>query len=134
MLKEICNIKENVDLKEYNTYKISTIAKYMAFPKTQDEIINLVKCAKENNIKYFILGNGSNVILPDTEFDGVVIDLKEYNNFEIKDNKVYAESGCMLPTIGYKAISMSLKGLEWVCGIPGTVGASIRGKIGRAHV
>ena len=95
-----------------------------------NEIINLVKCAKENNIKYFILGNGSNVILPDNEFDGVVIDLKEYNNFEIKDNKVYAESGCMLPTIGYKAISMSLKGLEWACGIPGTVGASIRGNAG----
>ena len=130
MLKEICNIKENIDLKEYNTYKLNSIANYMAFPKNKEEIINLIKYLKENNIKYFLLGNGSNVIIPDETFNGVVINLKDFNNFEIDKEKVYADAGCMLPKLGYKTISLSLKGLEWACGIPGTLGGSIRGNAG----
>ena len=130
MLKEICDIKENVNLKEFNTYRISCNVKYMAFPKTIDEIKELIKYIKDSNIKYFILGNGSNIIVPDENFDGIVINLKDFNNFEIKDNKIYAQAGAMLPKVSYQSINESLKGLEWACGIPGTIGASIRGNAG----
>jgi len=130
MLKEMCDIEENVDLKNFNTYKISCYCKYMAFPKNIDELKNLLNFCKENEMKYFILGNGSNIILPDEKFDGVVVSLKKLDNFQIKNNKVYAQAGVMLPILAYQTIKESLKGLEWACGIPGTIGASIRGNAG----
>ena len=127
---DICEIKKNVNLKEYNTYKIKTSTKYLALPKSKEEIIDLIKYLKENNIKYFILGNGSNVILPDEKFDGVVISLKSFNNYKINGLEVVCDAGAMLPKVAFDTIDEDLKGLEWACGIPGTVGASVRGNAG----
>lgn len=130
MLNNICEIIENANLKDYNTYKIDTNTKYLAFPKNIDELINLLKYIKENNIKYFLIGNGSNVILPDEMFDGIVISFKFLNNYEIKGNSVVCQSGAMLPKVAMDTINHSLKGLEWATGIPGTIGASVLGNAG----
>ena len=130
MLNNICEIIEDANLKDYNTYKIDTSTKYLAFPKNIDEIINLLKYIKENNMKYFLLGNGSNVILPDEKFDGVVISFKNFNNYEIKGNEIICESGAMIPKVAMDAINHSLKGLEWATGMPGTVGASVLNNAG----
>ena len=127
---DICEIKENVNLKDYNTYKINTSTKYLALPKTKEEIINLIKYLKDNSIKFFLLGNGSNVILPDEKFDGVVISLTEFNNYKIDGSSVIADAGAMLPKVAFSCIDENLKGLEWACGIPGTIGASVRGNAG----
>lgn len=127
---DICEIRKDVNLKEYNTYKINTCTKYLAVPKTKDEVVNLIKYLKDNNIKYFILGNGSNVILPDEKFNGVVISLKEFNKYKIDGLKVICEAGAMLPKVAFSCIDEDLKGLEWACGIPGTIGASVRGNAG----
>lgn len=130
MLNNICDFEENVNLKNYNTYKIESSTKYLAFPKSIDELIKLLKYLNDNNKKYFLLGNGSNIILPDEEYDGVVISFKYLNKYDIKGNKVYAEAGTMLPKMAMDTINHSLKGLEWATGIPGTVGASILGNAG----
>ncbi|MBR1417250.1 MAG: UDP-N-acetylmuramate dehydrogenase [Bacilli bacterium] len=130
MLNNICEIVENVQLTNYNTYKINAKTKYLALPKSKEEIIGLIKYLKANNIKYFILGNGSNVILPDNIFNGVVICLKNYNNYEIVDDKIIASAGAMIPKIANDAINISLKGLEWATGIPGTIGGSVVGNAG----
>lgn len=130
MLNNICEIIENANLKDYNTYKIDTNTKYLAFPKNIDELIYLLKYIKENNIKYFLIGNGSNVILPDEMFDGIVISFKFLNNYEINGNSVVCQSGAMLPKVAMDTINHSLKGLEWATGIPGTIGASVLGNAG----
>jgi UDP-N-acetylmuramate dehydrogenase len=130
MLNNICEVLESVDLTNYNTYKIKTSASFLALPKTKEEVINLLKHLKKNSIKYFLLGNGSNVILPDENFDGVVICFKNFNNYEFIGNEVIADAGAMLPKIANDALNKSLKGLEWACGIPGTIGASVRGNAG----
>ena len=129
-MNNICEIKENVDLQNYNTYKIKTYTKYLAIPSNVDELINLLNYLKDNNIKYFILGNGSNVILPDEAFDGVVISLKKLNNIEINDDIVEAGAGVMMPVLAKKTIDLALSGLEWATGIPGTLGGSIVGNAG----
>ena len=130
MLNNICEIEEDANLKEYNTYKIDTNTKYLAFPKNIDELVNLLKYVKDNNIKYFLIGNGSNIILPDEKFDGVVISFKNLNNYKIEGNTVVCECGVMLPKVAIDTINHSLKGLEWATGIPGTVGASVLGNAG----
>ena len=130
MLNNICEIQKNVNLKNYNTYQIKSKTKYLAFPKNKEELISLLKYLKDNNIKYFILGNGSNIILPDNEFNGVVINLKKLDKFKIDKEKIYAEAGVMLPKLSLATIDEDLKGLEWATAIPGTLGASILGNAG----
>lgn len=130
MLNSICKILKDVDLTNFNTYKIKSSSAYLALPETKEEIINLVKYLKNNNIKYFLLGNGSNVILPDEKFDGVVICLKNYNKFKIEGKKVIANAGVMMPKLSNEVLNNSLKGLEWASGIPGTIGASVLGNAG----
>ena len=130
MLNNICEVLESVDLTDYNTYKIKTSTKFLALPKNKEELINLIKYLKDNNIKYFLLGNGSNVILPDKEFDGVVINFKKLNNFEFDGDILNVEAGAMLPSLSNEVINHGLKGLEWASGIPGTIGGSIKGNAG----
>ena len=119
------NYEENISLKKYNTYRIDILAKYMVFPKNAKELIELINFARTNNIKYMILGNGSNVIFNTTYYDGIIIKLDNFNNMSIKGNKVYAEAGCSLIKLAISTINAELSGLEFACGIPGTVGASI---------
>lgn len=119
------NYEENISLKKYNTYRIDILAKYMVFPKNTKELIELINFARTNNIKYMILGNGSNVIFNTTYYDGIIIKLDNFNNMTIKGNKVYAEAGYSLIKLAISTINAELSGLEFACGIPGTVGASI---------
>ena len=119
------NYEENISLKKYNTYRIDILAKYILFPKNTKELIELINIARTNNIKYMILGNGSNVIFNTTYYDGIIIKLDNFNNMSIKGNKVYAEAGCSLIKLAISTINAELSGLEFACGIPGTVGASI---------
>lgn len=116
---------ENYNIKKYNTYKLEVIAKYLVFVKTKEELISLLKSLKENNIKYIILGNGSNVIFKDNYFDGVIIKLDKLNKLEIKDNLVYVEAGYSLMKLSREILNYGLAGLEFAGGIPGLVGASV---------
>ena len=120
-------ILENVSMKNYTTYKTGGMVKKMYFPENQDELIDLLKNIKE---KYFIIGNGSNLIVDDNDFDGSIINLKDINNYEIRDKELYCECGVMLPVAANKTVFESLSGLEWAISIPGTVGASVLNNAG----
>ncbi len=123
-LKSICSIKENFELKNFNTYKLNCTCDYFAEPKNVQELKELFNFIRSNNIKYFVLGNGSNIILP-VHYDGVVIYLKKLNNYEINDDYVYAECGVMINTLASKVTNMGYSGLDFATGIPGTVGGSV---------
>lgn len=125
-----CELKKNVNLKEYNTYRIAAECHYMALPSTVEDLTSLVNYAINHNIKYFILGNGSNVIL-DGYFDGLVINMKNLNGVIKKsDNDIIAYSGIMLPKLANFCVNNGLSGLEWASGIPGTLGGAIYGNAG----
>ena len=130
VLKKLGNVLENVSLKNYNTYKIGGNTKYLVEPFDIDSLKKLIKYLKDNKIKYFILGNGSNVILDDLDFEGVIIKLSNLKRIDINNNEVYAEAGIMLPILSRETINHNLQGLEWACAIPGTLGGSIVGNAG----
>ena len=119
------NIKENESLKLHTTYKVGGIAKYFITPKDFDELIKLLKYLKENNIKYMVLGNGSNTIFSSKTFDGVIINLSNLNKMEIKDDRIFVESGYQLIKLSMDAMNNSLSGLEFASGIPANVGGAI---------
>lgn len=122
----ICGkILENVDLKKYTTFKLKATAKYMVFPKTIGELINLIKFINKNNIKYKIIGNGSNLIFVNDYYDGILIKLEELNELKIEENKVIVGAGYSLIKLANKMSKMGYSGLEFASGIPATVGGAV---------
>ena len=117
--------KEDISLRNYNTYRVNTICKFLVFPKTVEELTQIVKYIKENNIKYYMLGNGSNIILAMDYYDGVMIKLDNLNSIEYHNNLVTAGAGCSLIKLSLDTIEKGLSGMEFSTGIPGSVGASV---------
>ena len=126
-LNNICFIEEHAKIK--NTFKLESICFAMIKPKNENELINSIKILKDYNYKYIVLGNASNVILP-SYYDGVVISLSNFNKYEIKDNTVYIEAGCMINKVSNELSNLGYSGLDFACGIPGTIGGSIYGNAG----
>ena len=131
-LKEFANVTEHKRKKKYNTYRIDGKTKYLILPNSINDLVSVIKILKENNIKYYVLGNGSNVIINDKEYDGATIVLTKLNGIEIHPElqMAYAEAGAMLPVLAKMSVEKSLTGLEFAAGIPGTVGGSIYGNAG----
>ena len=122
---DIENIKENESLKLHTTYKVGGIAKYFITPNDFDELIKLLKYLKDNNIKYMILGNGSNTIFSSKTYDGVIINLSNLNKMKIDGNKIFVEAGYQLIKLSIDAMNNNLSGLEFASGIPANVGGAI---------
>lgn len=114
---------KDISLKKYNTYRLDIKCGYLIYPKNTLELINLLKHLKDNNIKYIILGGGSNIILARPYFD-VVIKLDKLNNIEINDNIVTAGAGVSLIYLAGICMNNNLNGLSFAGGIPGMLGAS----------
>ena len=117
--------KEEISLKNYNTYRLNTIAKFLVFPKTIEELKKILIFLKDNNIKYYLLGNGSNVIFSMEYYDGVIIKLDNLNRITYNNTTVTAEAGCLLIKLSLNTIENGLTGMEFSTGIPGCVGASV---------
>ena len=119
------NVKLNEKLELHTTFKVGGICKYFITPKDLEELLDLLKYLKENNIKYMILGNGSNTIFSSKEFDGVIINLNNLNSMEITDDRIYVEAGYQLIKLSIDALNNNLSGLEFAAGIPANIGGAI---------
>jgi len=129
-LKKILpNVQENISLRSYTTFEIGGNARYFLTAEETDEIIKGVKIAKEFGLPLFILGKGSNLLISDKGFDGLVIKVANCE-FEVNNLKVKVGAGMDLSSLVTKLIDVELSGLEWAAGIPGTVGGAIRGNAG----
>lgn len=122
--------EENVDLKKLNTYRIGSTAKYLIKPSDMEELKNTIKELNEKNMKYYVLGGGTNVILPDKDFDGAIIKLDKLNAFLIKDSCVYAGSGLSLNEFIKKCLDEGYTNFSNLYGIPGSLGGAIIGNAG----
>jgi UDP-N-acetylmuramate dehydrogenase len=122
-------IQRNVELAPMTTYKIGGSAEYFIEADNQEELLAAVAWAKEKEIKIFILGGGSNILVPDMGVDGLVIKM---NNKEIKlmGERILVGAGAMLSRLVSTANSNMLTGMEWAVGVPGTVGGAVRGNAG----
>lgn len=116
---------EDVSLKKYNTYRLDVKCDYLVFPKDIDEVVKLISFLKENNYRYLILGNGSNVIFKNNRYNGVVIKLSNLDKIEFDGDKVVVGAGVALSKLANMAINNSLSGLEFSVSIPGEIGASV---------
>lgn len=116
--------EENASLKKYNSYRIDATCSYLAFPKNVDELIKILREIKNNNLKYIILGNGSNIILSKDNYDYIFIKLDNLNCIEYSGNTITVDAGYSLIKLALETAKKGLSGLTFAAGIPGNVGAS----------
>ena len=117
---------KDVPLSKHTTYKVGGKAKLMVYPKNVDCLIKLLKLLKTHEIKFKVLGLGSNVLFSDNVFDGVIIRLSELDNLEFfGKNKIRVGAGYSLMKSSLLAAKKGLAGLEFASGIPGTVGGAV---------
>ena len=117
-------IQKNISLSKYTSFKIGGPAKYFCVVENNDEIKEALEFAEKNKLKVFVLGGGSNLLISDKGFDGLVIRITNYE-LRIKNNRIFVGSGMPLIKLINESIKNNLTGLEWAAGIPGTVGGAV---------
>lgn len=122
---DINDIKIDEKLSEYVNFKVGGPADILLIPNSKDQVIKSIKICKENNIPFYLIGNGSNILVRDGGFRGVVLSLKNVKNIYVDGEKIEAECGVMLKEVSDKAMENSLTGFEFACGIPGTIGGAV---------
>lgn len=122
------NIFKNESMSKHTSFKVGGNADFFVKIEDVEELKNLLKYVKENNVPLTILGNGTNVLVKDGGIRGIVCNI-ELSNYSIdrKEDGVYitVQSGVALPRLANIALNESLTGLEYLSGIPGTVGGAI---------
>ena len=134
--KNNCHIEYNFDVSALNTYGTGGRAKCVYFPKSEEEAVSAFKFVKENYEKFVILGNGSNVLISDEFFDGAIISTKYLNKISFDGNNLICQSGVTVPKLLKFCIKNGLTGLEYLAGIPASVGglAFMNGGINERHI
>ena len=122
-------LKQNEPLASHVMFNIGGPAAYFYIAKTSEELITALKTAEASKVAYFILGAGSNILVSDQGFNGLVIK-PENRAFEIKGETVYAESGAIITEVLEATLKAGLVGWAWAAGLPGTIGGAIRGNAG----
>lgn len=120
------NVLINEPMKNHTTFKIGGLCDVFVKPTTVEQVKEVVKLLQDNDINYYIVGNGSNLLVSDEGYRGVIINL--FNNFSditVKDDIITANAGALLGKIGHVALDNGLKGFEFATGIPGTLGGAV---------
>ena len=130
--QNIGKYETNVFISKYTTYKVGGVASFLVYPKNIEKLVLLIKLIIADStvtnipdIKFKILGNGSNVLFSDKKYDGVLIKLTEFDDLEIIGNRIRVGAGYSLMKLSRFALKNSLTGLEFASGIPGTVGGAV---------
>lgn len=123
-------IYQNIPLKPYTSFKVGGPAKYFCVVKNIKELEEVINFIEKNKINFFILGGGTNILIRDEGFDGIVIKPEfNYSNF-FEDGRVIAGAGVLMPYLVYESCNLGYKGLEWAGGLPGTLAGAVRGNAG----
>jgi UDP-N-acetylmuramate dehydrogenase len=120
-------MRKNVSLKDKNTFKIGGKAKYFSQPENLDELQHLMVVARKRRIPIRLLGAGSNVLIDDSGVSALVtkLDAPSFKEISVKGDCIYAGSGASLGELVKFAAKRGLSGLEFLAGIPGTLGGAL---------
>ena len=119
------NVEEDVLLKNYTTFQVGGPADIFLTPKNENALLELIKVIQNINTPYFVLGEGSNVIVGDKGYRGIIIYTGELDEVLVNENNIKAQSGATLKYITKKAQENSLAGMEFASGIPGSLGGAV---------
>lgn len=123
---DIDNIKYNEPMKNHTSFKLGGPADIFIEPDNTDELVKALRTLKEHKIPYYIIGNGSNLLVSDKGIRGAVVKIGEkFGNVSIDGERITAECGILLSTLSKMAAKRSLAGMEFASGIPGSLGGAL---------
>ena len=110
----------------HTTFRIGGPADYFLIPETFEEVRDILSICREEDVPYFILGNGSNLLVSDKGYRGVIIQMfRNMSSIAVEGTKIHASSGALLSAVAAAARNASLTGFEFAGGIPGTLGGAV---------
>lgn len=120
------NIRLQEPMKHHTTFRIGGNADYFVTPVNEEQIKDLIVNLRKQNVPYFVIGNGSNLLVSDHGYKGVIIQIyKKFEGITVQGNCIEVQAGALLSKLSNAALDHSLKGLEFASGIPGTVGGAV---------
>ncbi|MGM8365402.1 UDP-N-acetylmuramate dehydrogenase [Virgibacillus sp. W0181] len=119
------NVIIDKPLKNHTYTRLGGKADYFVTPVTYEQVQLIVQLANKENISFTLLGNGSNLIIKDGGIRGIVMYLGELDKIEVTGTQLVAQSGALIADVSKKALHKRLTGLEFACGIPGSVGGAL---------
>ncbi|MDQ0352632.1 UDP-N-acetylmuramate dehydrogenase [Alkalibacillus filiformis] len=119
------NILINEPLNNHTYTKLGGEADFFVTPTSYEAVQNVVKLANQEQLPFTLLGNGSNLIVKDGGVRGVVLSLKKLDDINVDGYEMIAQSGARIIDASREALTEHLTGLEFACGIPGTVGGAL---------
>lgn len=119
------NIELNAKMKEHTSFKVGGPVDVLVTPIDYNEIINIIKLCKDYKVPFYIIGNGSNLLVKDGGIRGVVIKLTKLDKITVDGEKINAQGGATIAETSRVARDASLTGLEFACGIPGSIGGAL---------
>ena len=119
------DIKIDEPMKEHTSFRVGGPVDILVTPKKFQEVVNVIDLCKKNNVPYYIMGNGSNLLVKDGGIRGIMIKLIKLNEVKVEDNRIITGSGVSLKDISTTALNNKLSGFEFACGIPGSVGGAV---------
>ena len=112
-------------MSRHTTFRVGGPADFFVTPKAKEEVRDVIRICKEAGMPYYIIGNGSNLIVSDAGYRGVIVQIyKEMNEVKVEGDLVKAQAGALLSGIAAKALGAELSGFEFASGIPGTIGGA----------
>ena len=130
--KDICSIVgdeqilTNEPMSRHTTFRIGGPADYFIMPGTAEELAQVIRLCREADVPFYIMGNGSNLLVGDKGYRGAVIQIfKRMNAVRVEDDCIYAQAGALLSKIAAEALKAGLGGFEFASGIPGTLGGAL---------
>ena len=119
-------ILESEPMSRHTTFRIGGPAELFLVPKSVPQIARILDICREEKVPYFILGNGSNLLVSDKGYHGVVVQLyRGFSQIQVQGNEIHASAGALLSGIASAARDASLTGFEFAGGIPGTIGGAV---------
>lgn len=119
-------VKIDEPMKKHTTFRIGGNADYFVTPQDVESLQAIIVCCQEHNVEYFVMGNGSNLLVGDKGYRGAVIQLfRNFDKITVEDNRIIAQSGALLSAVANTALKEELTGFEFAAGIPGTIGGAV---------
>ncbi len=111
---------------KHTTFRVGGPADYFVMPKSTEEVQKIVAFCKGSNMPYYVIGNGSNLLVSDAGYRGVVIQIyKSMSEIQVEGTTIKVQAGALLSKIGNVALEAGLGGFEFAAGIPGAVGGAV---------
>ena len=119
-------VKKDEPMKSHTTFRVGGPADYFVTPQTAEEVAKVIEACTQEKVPYYIVGNGSNLLVSDKGYEGVIIQIyKQMNQVKVEGAQIHAQAGALLSMIAKRALDAGLTGFEFASGIPGTLGGAL---------